>query len=92
MRQITVGIREIKGQFSHYLRQVKAGATVVITERGTPVGRLVPVASSLEDRLTELVAARQLAWSGRRFRSSSLPRARPLGRKMVAEILVEDRK
>jgi prevent-host-death family protein len=39
MRQITVGIREIKGQFSRYLRQVKAGATVVITERGTPVGR-----------------------------------------------------
>jgi prevent-host-death family protein len=90
MKQISVGVRELKGQLSRYLRQVKTGATVVITERGTPIGRLVPVASSLEQRLEELRIARQILWSGRRL-VPSLPSARLLSSKTVSEILLEDR-
>ena len=90
MKQITVGVRELKGQLSRYLQEVKAGATLVITERGTPVGRLVPVVSSLEERLEELVATHQVAWSGRKLKPMSPP-ARPQGGKTVADLLVEDR-
>jgi len=90
MKQITVGVRELKGQLSHYLHEVKAGATLVITERGTPVGRLVPVGSSLEERLEELVATHQVAWSGRKLKPAS-PSARLRGEKTVADLLVEDR-
>lgn len=42
MTEMTVGIRDLKAQLSNYLRQVKAGATLIITERGRPVGRIVP--------------------------------------------------
>jgi prevent-host-death family protein len=90
MKQITVGVRELKGQLSHYLHEVKAGATLVITERGTPIGRLTPVGTSLEERLEELVATHQVAWSGRKLQPAR-PMARLRGDRTVAEMLVEDR-
>jgi prevent-host-death family protein len=90
MKQIAVGVRELKAQLSHYLQEVKAGATLVITERGTPVGRLVPVGASFEERLEELVATHQVAWSGHKLKNA-LPVARLRGGKTVSEMLVEDR-
>src|SRR5262249_51702304 len=90
MKQLTVGVRELKSQLSHYLHEVKTGATVVITERGTPVGRLIPVGTSVEERLNELVATGQVAWSGRKLRPNP-PTAQLRGDKTVAEMLVEDR-
>ena len=44
----TVGVRELKANLSAVLRRVKAGTTVVITDRGTPVGRIVPERASLD--------------------------------------------
>lgn len=57
MAAITVGIREAKGNLSRLLKQVRQGVQVVITDRGEPVGRIVPVGKeelSLEDRLKDL--------------------------------------
>lgn len=90
MSQHTVGIRQLKEQLSHYVEQVKAGATVVITERGTPVGRIVPVAPSLEIRLQQLADAQLLAWSGRKLVPRE-PVVRSQGTKTVADLLLEDR-
>lgn len=36
-----IGIAEFKAHLSEYVRQAKAGGTVTITDRGTPVARLV---------------------------------------------------
>jgi antitoxin (DNA-binding transcriptional repressor) of toxin-antitoxin stability system len=36
----TVGVKELKNRLSEYLREVKAGAVVLITERGTVVAEL----------------------------------------------------
>ena len=36
-----VGIRELKAKLSEYVNRVSAGETVVVTDRGTPVARLV---------------------------------------------------
>jgi prevent-host-death family protein len=90
MKQITVGIRELKGHLSEYVQQVKEGATLVITERGKPVSRMLPIAASPEERLAQLAAAKLVAWSGRKVRPAS-PVARLEGGKTVAEILLEDR-
>jgi PHD/YefM family antitoxin component YafN of YafNO toxin-antitoxin module len=38
MAEHIVGIRQLKEQLSHFVEQVKTGATVVITDRGKPVG------------------------------------------------------
>jgi len=45
----TVGIREAKINLSRILRRVRHGAEVVITDRGKPVGRIVPVRVSAVD-------------------------------------------
>jgi len=37
---ISVGIRDLKNNLSHYLRRVQAGELVVVTDRGRPVAEL----------------------------------------------------
>jgi prevent-host-death family protein len=39
---LTIGIRELKNRLSEIVRAVKAGAHVLVTERGTVVAELVP--------------------------------------------------
>ncbi|MGQ9655262.1 MAG: type II toxin-antitoxin system Phd/YefM family antitoxin [Thermodesulfobacteriota bacterium] len=39
----TAAITELKARLSEYISQVKAGAEIIVTERGRPVARLVPV-------------------------------------------------
>jgi len=38
----TVGIRALKNRLSKYVRQVEAGDTVIVTDRGRVVAELVP--------------------------------------------------
>lgn len=64
---------QIKARLSEYLRQVKDGGEVVITERGIPVARLVPLAPD-EKRATR---EERLVRSGA-LRPPTAPR-RPLG-------------
>jgi len=45
----SVGIREAKINLSRILRRVRHGAEVVITDRGKPVGRIVPIRTSAVD-------------------------------------------
>ena len=90
MSEVSVGIRELKGRLSEYLRRVRAGETVVVTDRGQPVGRIVPVAQPLEDRLEAMAQAGLLLWSGKKLEPMA-PVARMRGERTVAELLVEDR-
>ena len=41
----TLSISELKATLSERIRHVKAGQTLVVTERGRPVARLVPYGS-----------------------------------------------
>ena len=66
MHEMTVCIRELKTQLSEYLRRVKAGQIIVITERGQPIGRIMPVAESLEERMQHLIDAGLASWSGQK--------------------------
>lgn len=90
MSQLTVGVRELKEQLSGYIRQVEAGATVTITVHGKPVGRIVPLGQSVEERIQEAIQAGWVAWSGRKL-APRAPIARTVGDKMVADLLLEDR-
>jgi prevent-host-death family protein len=90
MRVTTIGVRELKSRLSEYLRRVKAGETIVITDRGRTVGRIVPAAAPLDDRLQSLLAAGLAEWNGQ-----PLPPARPAaalpGRPTLADLLIENR-
>ena len=90
MSQTTVGVRELKARLSYYMQQVKAGATLVVTERGKAIGRIVPQSPSVETRMQELVQASLVAWNGRKL-APLAPVARTRGNRMVADLLLEDR-
>jgi prevent-host-death family protein len=64
MREASVGVRELKNRLSEYLRRVKAGETITITERGKPVGQIVPVQEDLTSRLKKMAAAGVIDWNG----------------------------
>jgi prevent-host-death family protein len=42
----TAPVSDLKARLSEYLNQVKAGMEVLITDRGKPVARLVPIPRS----------------------------------------------
>ena len=74
-----VSVRELKSRLSHYLRLTKSGESVVITDRGVPIGRIVPVGADLDERLAAMQQAGQAAWSGRKLEARK-PVARVRGR------------
>ena len=90
MEQGRVGVRELKGRLSQYLRRVKAGESLAITERGRIIGRIVPVEAPVEVVLTSLAEAGLLAWNGERLQPLT-PAARNRSDMTVAELLLEDR-
>jgi prevent-host-death family protein len=91
MNEITVSIRELKSRLSHYLRLAKAGQIVEITYRGKPIGRIVTVASSLEERIEATRRSGLLSWNGQKLEPLK-PVAKLRTKKTVAELVVEDRR
>jgi prevent-host-death family protein len=67
MPERRIGIRELKSKLSECVRDVKDGQTIVVTERGRAVARLIPDATSVRERLAELRSAGGIQWSGRRL-------------------------
>ncbi|MEX0734702.1 MAG: type II toxin-antitoxin system Phd/YefM family antitoxin [Steroidobacteraceae bacterium] len=53
-----VSISELKDQLSAYLKKVREGQTVVVTDRNKPVAQLTPITSfqSQSERIARLVA------------------------------------
>jgi len=84
------GIRDLKTHLSSYLRKVEAGQTVIITKRGKPIGRIVPVTQSTEAQLDALSQAGLIAWNKQELQSSA-PVAQARGERTVADLLLEDR-
>ena len=90
MAIMQVSIRELKSRLSHYLRLTKAGELVVITERGTPIGRIVPVAAPLEERIEAMVQAGMVIWNRKKLHPMP-PVAKARGTRTVADLLIENR-
>lgn len=67
----TAPVSKLKASLSAYLRQVKAGEEVLITERGKPVARLMPAGSA-----SSTAHLSQMAAEGRiRIGSGKLPKS-----------------
>lgn len=83
-----VGVRELRQNASGVLREVKAGASVEITEHGRPVARIIPIATSgWEDLLTSGLALRSTIEDWR----PSKKRIKIKGGKTSTQILIEMR-
>lgn len=70
----TTGIKELRSSLAATLERVKAGEEILVTERGEPVARIVPVESP-EQKLA------------RKIRSGAIrPPSRPMDRAQVEEL------
>jgi prevent-host-death family protein len=88
--EVRIGVRQLRARLSDYLRRVKGGQTIVITERGQDVGRIIPSGRLLPERLEALRRGGVIAWSGKKARRGAPP-ARARGPRTVADLLLEDR-
>lgn len=91
MIETRVGMRELKNRLSEYLRLVKAGQTVVITERGKIIGHITPAAPSIEERMQALEAAGFLV-RGKGKLKPRQPTVINRSGKLVSDMVVEDRR
>ena len=90
MEQTKVGIRELKTNLSKYMAKVKSGQSIVITEHGKPVGRIIPEGQSLEERVDALVQAGVIAWSGKKLKRIKPPVVNRSD-KLISDIVIEMR-
>ena len=88
---VTVGIRELKRNFSEYLRSVKAGEKVVITDRKKEIAVILPFTKvDDQEKILQLVREGLADWSGKKPRGMSV-RIRSEG-KSVSDAILEDRR
>jgi len=86
-----VGVRELRDHLSKWLDAVKNGGDVIITERGKPVARIIPITWS--DKMARLVAEGVIT-------PAEAPRSDPSTWKKVtfesgaslSDIVIEDRR
>ncbi len=90
MKERHIGLRELKSKLSQCVREVKAGATIVITERGRRVARIVREGESVAERIEALRKAGSIQWSGHRL-APAKPGPRVRGRRTVSDIVIENR-
>jgi prevent-host-death family protein len=94
----TVGVRELKNKLSEYLRRVRLGESVLITDRGEVVAELLPPGQGQRDPsmpagLQSLVR-RGLLTPGAPVGADlypALPRSQSERRRSVAQLLDEER-
>lgn len=90
MASVKVGVRELKTRLSAYIRAVEAGATVIITDRNKPVGRITAIQPSVDLKVHDLAQSGLLRWNGKKFAPAS-PIIKSRRRKKIADIVVENR-
>lgn len=91
---ITVGSRELKNRLGKYLRIVREGTTVLVTDRGKLVAELRPVPaarSDLDAQLDALAARGLIGRSKRRFEPRLEEAPLRIEGPQLSETIAEDR-
>ncbi|HYA62226.1 MAG TPA: type II toxin-antitoxin system prevent-host-death family antitoxin [Candidatus Sulfotelmatobacter sp.] len=90
-----VGSREFKNRMGRYLLAVRKGQSILITDRGRPVAKVIPpdpedgLTDSVEKRLKELEAQGLIRLAKRPMRSF---KAIPSRGKPASKMIIEDRR
>ncbi|MBW1894825.1 MAG: type II toxin-antitoxin system Phd/YefM family antitoxin [Deltaproteobacteria bacterium] len=93
MQNIQIGIREAKIHLSKFLKMVQQGNEVILTDRGRPVGKIVPIKTKdlpISARLKELEDMGLLEVISGRYKKE-LPSPIPVPDNIAQAFLGEDR-
>ncbi len=85
-----VGTRELKNKLSEYLRRVKAGEMITVTEHGKPIGTIVPIKPTLQEKMKNLLTAGKADWNGCKvcgYKASAVN----YSKQTLSGLIVEDR-
>ena len=86
----TVAVRELKNRLSEYLRKVKAGERVVVTERGKAVAVISTAGRALDEGIEAMIRERAARWGGGKPRGARRPPK--IKGASVAKAVIEDRR
>jgi prevent-host-death family protein len=88
----TVGVRELKAHLSRHLRRVRAGARLIVTERGRAIATIDPVEAPDDvSWVREMVAEGRARWGGGKPAGCARPGGSATGR-TVSDAVLEDRR
>jgi len=88
-----VGIREAKVQLSKLIKLVKNGQEIILTDRGTPVGKIVPMeknALPLSERIRRL-EEQDIISSVKKKLKTKIPIPIPVSDNLAQKLLQGDR-
>jgi len=88
----SVGVRELKSGLSRYLKRVRAGARVTVTERGRPIATLAPISVPADLKWAHaLVVSGRAQWAGGKPTGATNPQ-RIAAARSVSLAVIEDRR
>jgi prevent-host-death family protein len=84
---VDIGIKELRDGLSRHLANVRAGATVTVTDHGRPVARIIPV--DQPSRLEQLIEEGRVTKASRRKGTAPAPLA---ATGTVSDLVAEQRR
>jgi prevent-host-death family protein len=88
----TVGMREANMHFADYIRKVRSGVEIILTDRGVPVAMIKPLAtasSGIEKKLAELGDSGLISLAKKTF---SLPKPLACKGGMISDTIADQRR
>ena len=86
MRERRIGMQELEANLRGCLEEVRRGTTLLLTDGGHRVARVIPEPGAIESKDGPVIA-----WSGRRLKKTK-PKARLRGGGSMADIVKENRR
>jgi prevent-host-death family protein len=60
---VRIGVRALKNGLSRYLKSVRQGETIIVTERNKPIAKLSPVKTGVPSAYEVLIHEDKVSWS-----------------------------
>lgn len=87
----TVGIKELKNNLSRYLKKVKSGERIIVTDRKKEVALITPlIKEPVEEEILRLIQNGAASWSG--GKPKGMPKRIISRGKRVSDAVLQDRR
>ena len=87
----TIGIRKLKENLSRYMKQVKSGEAIIVTDRKKEIAVIMPFEKAIkEEKIFQLIQRGVVSWFGGKP-AGMTPRISSRG-KSVSGAVIEDRR
>jgi prevent-host-death family protein len=87
----TIGIRELKENLSRYMKKVKTGEKIIVTDRKKKIAIIMPLEKNAkEEKIYQLIQRGVASWSG--DKPAGIPKRIIARGKSVSDAVIEDRR